>query len=264
MRSYNIISNNSLNEYGTLCIVKNSLDISDIKFDTEGRVITFNIDSITVCNVYPKAGTDAESRKQREILFAQTIPNMLRFRKQKIIIGGDWNCIVEKKDCMNYPESKNSPSLKRLISLLSIKDSYRELHPQTLQFSHYYGEGSNEGATRIDRIYTSSAIKVYKATYLTISFSDHLCQMIDININEDLTNKKLPKPKLSFKIKPKIVDDVEFQSKIIENITKWNKLKEQNNYDLLDWLEIMVKPGIKKLAIEHTKLINKSNVKLTD
>ena len=91
MKFYNIISNNALNEYGTLCIVKNSLDISDIKFDTEGRVITFNIDSITVCNVYPKAGTDAESRKQREILFAQTIPNMLRFRKQKIIIGGDWN-----------------------------------------------------------------------------------------------------------------------------------------------------------------------------
>ena len=96
MKFYNIISNNALNEYGTLCIVKNSLDISDIKFDTEGRVITFNIDSITVCNVYPKAGTEAESRCLREELITTTIPNHAEIHKRKPNNGGgDWNCIID-------------------------------------------------------------------------------------------------------------------------------------------------------------------------
>ena len=67
--SYNIITNNFKNEYGTCCFVKNLMNIYDIKFDTAGRVIIFNIENITFLNIYPKAGTDPNSRKMRENLF---------------------------------------------------------------------------------------------------------------------------------------------------------------------------------------------------
>ena len=45
------------------------MNIYDIKFDTAGRVIIFNIENITFLNIYPKARTDSNSRKMRENLF---------------------------------------------------------------------------------------------------------------------------------------------------------------------------------------------------
>ena len=92
--NYNIISNNTQNEYGTMTLVKNSIEIKDIAVDTEGRVITFNSGETTFVNIYPKSGTDVESRREREHMFSNTIPNMLVHRKKNIIIGGDWNAIT--------------------------------------------------------------------------------------------------------------------------------------------------------------------------
>ena len=80
--NYNIISNNSQNEYGTLTIVKNSIEIKDITVDTEGRVICFNSGETTFVNIYPKSGTDVESRREREHMFSNTIPNMLVHKKK--------------------------------------------------------------------------------------------------------------------------------------------------------------------------------------
>ena len=39
--SYNIVSNNSNNGYGTACLIKSDLDYSDVKCDTSGRAIIF-------------------------------------------------------------------------------------------------------------------------------------------------------------------------------------------------------------------------------
>ena len=58
--NYNIIKNNASNSYGTSVLVHVNLNLNDVKYDTDGRIIIFNIDEITLCNVYPKAGTDSE------------------------------------------------------------------------------------------------------------------------------------------------------------------------------------------------------------
>ena len=75
--------------------------ISDIKFYTEGRVIVLNTENTTIVYAYPKAGTDAESRQEREEFFNTIIPNMLQYTKQNLIMGGDWNCITENPHCTN-------------------------------------------------------------------------------------------------------------------------------------------------------------------
>ena len=41
--SYNIISNNAANKYGTASLVSSELQASNIKVDTEGRAIAFDI-----------------------------------------------------------------------------------------------------------------------------------------------------------------------------------------------------------------------------
>ena len=40
--NYTIIKNNSRNDFGTSVIIKNNIQVNDVKFDTEGRVIVFN------------------------------------------------------------------------------------------------------------------------------------------------------------------------------------------------------------------------------
>ena len=109
-KNYNLVKNNSQNNFGTAIFVRNTFEIGDVKFDTEGRIIILNIREFTLGNVYAKAGTDRDSRKLRENMFCEILPNMLRLRKNKIIICGDWNSITEKIDCTHYPESKLSLS----------------------------------------------------------------------------------------------------------------------------------------------------------
>ena len=64
--NYNIIQNNALNKYGTATLVKNIFTAENIRNDTLGRGIFFNIEDITLGNVYLQSGTDGVSRGARE------------------------------------------------------------------------------------------------------------------------------------------------------------------------------------------------------
>ena len=64
--SFNIISNNAANKYGTSSLVKNELFYENVRCDTSGRAIVFDIGDITLGNFYGHSGTDARSRASRE------------------------------------------------------------------------------------------------------------------------------------------------------------------------------------------------------
>jgi len=164
--NYNKIYNNSKNEYGTLVLVKNSIDISDIAMDTEGRIICFNSGDTTFMNVYPKSGTDVESRREREIMFSTTIPNMLIHKKDNLIIGGDWNAITDNIDATHHPEAKHSPALRRLIVMLKLKDCFRMSQGRKKHYSHCYKKETINGATRIDRVNISGQMYALKLNIL--------------------------------------------------------------------------------------------------
>ena len=50
--SYNIIDNNSISKYGTASLVKSELCAENIRVDSQGRVIVFDIGQITLANMY--------------------------------------------------------------------------------------------------------------------------------------------------------------------------------------------------------------------
>ena len=56
--AYNILTNNAQNKYGTCSFVSNSYQTSNVKTDTNGRVLAFDVDNLTLCNVYLHSGTD--------------------------------------------------------------------------------------------------------------------------------------------------------------------------------------------------------------
>ena len=104
--SFNLITNNAENKYGTSSLVKNDLCYENVKCDTAGRAIVFDIGEVTFGNFYGHSGTDAISRGNREHFCAEIVPQLLTNSRSVGCVGGDWNCIVDKADATAHPESK--------------------------------------------------------------------------------------------------------------------------------------------------------------
>jgi exonuclease III len=136
--NYNIIQNNCLSQYGTSSLVKSEFVVENVRCDSEGRALIFDVGEITFANLYFNSGTDAIARAGREKICSEVLPNLLINSKENGCAGGDLNCIIDKKDATKYPEAKMSKCLQRLVKVRNWKDSFRCLHPATLKFSRFY------------------------------------------------------------------------------------------------------------------------------
>ena len=126
--NYEIIANNASNSYGTASLVANSLQPTNIKVDTQGRVLVFNVENVTFANVYLPCGNEPVMRNLRENYISLIIPQLLINKKDLGCIGGDWNCIADKIDATKNQAQKVSASLKRAIKTFEWTDSYRNLY----------------------------------------------------------------------------------------------------------------------------------------
>ena len=59
-----------------------------------------------------------------------------------------------------------------------------------------------------------------------------------------------------FKITPEVIKDSTFQSWLKDSLVCWKQIKDRG-LGILKWWDIVVKPGIKKLAIQRSKEITK-------
>ena len=181
---------------------------------------------------------------------------MLVNRKMSGCIGGDFNCIISKADATKYPESKMSPCLARLVKTFNWTDSFRTLYPKAAVFSRYYESRGNSGATRIDRQYQWGEIVTVIAEYTSVAFSDHLAHTVKIKVPDMLSRMCSPRSRPIFKVREEVVRDEQFQMRLKLAMEEW-KYVRMEGIPVLSWWEIIVKPGIRKLAIERSKEITK-------
>ena len=256
--SYNILENNSTTKYGTASLVKSDLQDENLRCDSEGRAIFFDIGELTFGNIYLHSGTDARSRAGREKYCCEVLPMLLMNSKEAGCIGGDFNCIVEKRDATNYPEAKMSKGLQRLIGLKGRQDSFRSLSPNSKSFSRYYENSRAEDATRIDRNYHFGMLTITEAKYLPIAFSDHLAQSIKVVLPDSMARGLSPKSRPSFRLKPNVIMDGLFKERLADAMQGWTRVNnfQGRNTDNIMWWELLVKPGIKKLGIQRSKELN--------
>ena len=250
-----IITNNSENKYGTASLVKNDLTIENVMYDTGGRVIVFEISGVTFGNLYLPSGTDSASRSSREKYAAEIIPPILVNRQSSGCIGGDLNCITNKIDATNNPDTKMSPCLGRLVKTFEWTDSFRSLHPKSLSFSRYYDIHGVSGASRIDRQYHWGEIVPVSAVYTPIAFSDHLAHTVSIKTPDPLARMQCPTSRPMFKVREEVVKDKVFQGRLKEAMEEW-EMVQMEGLPILSWWEIIVKPGIVKIAKERSKEMN--------
>ena len=254
--AYNILTNNAQNKYGTCSFVSNSYQTSNVKTDTNGRVLAFDVDNLTLCNVYLHSGTDQVMKNGRENYAAEVIPQILINCKEYGCVGGDWNSIIDNCDTTKNAAQKQSKCLKRLVNTFSWVDSYRHLHPRVQQYSRYYDNALHgEGASRLDRMYHFGGIQVIEAFYVGVAFSDHLSLVVKIKLPPNMNRQASIKSKPLFKSKPEVIQDDIFKSRLRENLRLWSQVRS-NGLDTLTWWEIVIKPGVKKLLIERGREIN--------
>ena len=92
--------------------------------------------------------------------------------------------------------------------MFKLQDTFKILEPTKEQFSRYYTSSQDkEGASRLDRIYATVNLNPTFNQYLPNVFSDHFSYITKIKNNEDHSEFAIPKPKFSFKIKQKIIED---------------------------------------------------------
>ena len=245
--SFNIISNNCENKYGTATLIRADLDYRNVRCDTSGRAIVFDIGEVSFGNLYGHSGTDGQSRANRENFYAEIVPNLFMNSKQHGCLGGDLNMIIDKQDATTNPESKISSTFKRLARSFNWTDSFRILHPTDQQFSRYYSSTRGEGASRIDRCYHYGSITVTSASYLPIAFSDHHAHVVTVKLPDPFARLICPKSKPSFRIKAEVVLDETFQRCLADAMLCWQEVRSFG-LNVLTWWENLVKPGVKKLA----------------
>ena len=250
--SFNLISNNSENQYGTATLIRSDLEFKNVRCDTAGRAIVFDIGGVSFGNFYAHSGTDATSRNNRESFCSEVLPSLLTNCQQSGCLGGDLNMIIDKLDATNHPESKMSPSFKRLVKCFNWTDSFRSIHPNNVQFSRYYSNTRGDGATRIDRCYHYGDIKVNEAKYLPLAFSDHHAHVVTIILPDPFSRLLCPRSIPMFRIKAEVVQDPLFQDCLSESMACWQQVRTFG-LDVMSWWENLVKPGVRKLAQKRSR-----------
>ena len=139
-------------------------------------------------------------------------------------------------------------------------DSFRELYPRIDQFSrHTTHPHHGHGASRLDRAYHWGELTVRQAEYSSISFSDHLSLVTQYNLPKSLQRLLAPLSRPAFKISPSVVNDDIFNQRLKISMIDWLRVKDAG-VEVLTWWEILVKKGIKQLAVTRSKEIKKQNI----
>ena len=184
---------------------------------------------------------------------SETIPEMLVNCQEVGTMGGDFNCITLAQDSTHNPESKLSPCLRRLIPAFSMIDSYRYLFPHTPCYSRYYNRGGGEvGASRIDRCYHWGSVTVLDSSYEAVAFSDHFAHIVTVIPPDHTRISASSKSRPFFKTSPELVCDEVFKAWLQRDMMDWQEVLGRG-LNILSWWELIVKPGIRRLAIKRSK-----------
>ena len=252
--SYQVISNNSPTKYGTAVLVQNDLEVTNIQFDASGRVIVFNVCEATIVNCYLASGSDPVARASREEYCARVLPQLLLNRLDSGLCGGDFNCVIERRDVSHNPAGKVSPSLTRLVRAFDMSDCYRVLHPGGSAYSRYFfTPAQGAGYSRIDRCYSwGPGVQATSAVYLPVSFSDHMTHLVTLLVSASLSGLLSPRARPILKISPEVIRDAEFQRRLQAAMQEWLLVKE-SGVEVMLWWEELVKKGVRKIALERGK-----------
>ena len=242
-KGYDIFINLAINQKGgTAILINKKLDYEmlNISMSADSRIISMNIkvcnQKLHIVNVYAPASatnTERDNYFQDELLF------YLRNNLNNIILGGDWNCILSKRDSTS-DNTHVSKALLNIVRSLKCKDAWF-LKNTLVEYTYV----RQDYGSRIDRIYIKDlADFILDVKTVHVSFSDHSGVITTINLPHNIRVGKY-----YWKLNVSLLDDKDIKDRFK---IEWIRITDAiNMYDTInDWWERHAKYQIKTFFIK--------------
>ena len=112
-----------------------------------------------------------------------------------------------------------------------------------------------EAVSRLDRSYSWGEVTLISAKYEPLAFSDHMAHVITISLPSAFNRILSPRSRPIFKLRREVIRDEYFRENLKEAMTDWLVVRSRG-MEVLQWWELVVKPGVRKLAMKRSKEIN--------
>ena len=83
-----------------------------------------------------------------------------------------------------------------------------------------------------------------------------MAHIVSIEVPDQLARILCPKSRPCYKIKQDVVQDQIFQERLEDSMESWQEIKSFG-LDVVPWWELIVKPGVRQLAMQRSKEMNK-------
>jgi hypothetical protein len=83
-----------------------------------------------------------------------------------------------------------------------------------------------------------------------VAFSDHWAHLVTFTLPAPVARLLSPRARPIFKIKPEVIRDAQFRAQLATSMERWRAVRERG-IGLMAWWELLVKPGVRQLAIER-------------
>jgi exonuclease III len=93
---YTVYHNLGSTGRGTAIVLRSQLELRSVLKLPSGRGVAADLQGLWIVNVYAPSG--AERRREREAFFTFEVPYLLQPAADTILLGGDFNCILEPAD----------------------------------------------------------------------------------------------------------------------------------------------------------------------
>jgi endonuclease/exonuclease/phosphatase family metal-dependent hydrolase len=141
-----------------------------------GRAMAVNWGNLLCQHIRPRSGTS--KRLERETFFNNDLPYLLNMASGDILLGGDFNCVLDAGG--HHWARILSHSLSTLIHGYSLRDAW-QTRPDNTAHTHY----TTYGATRLDRLYLTEGLLRRKTGVATVAaaFTDHLAVVLRLSMS---------------------------------------------------------------------------------
>jgi hypothetical protein len=198
----------------TALAVRKTTRIQQVQRLTSGRAITATYGDLRIVNIYAPSGTS--NRVERKHFYNSELPSIMRHAPGILLLGGDFNCTQTAAETTEQPCPIRA--LSELIRRMGLKGTWSHNYNQPV-YTHY----THTGASRLHRIYASSALlaRKVKTMILPVPFSDHQTVILSINMG----GKNVWRVRRDWRMNPAMLRDECFMMALHDKWKEWQRTK---------------------------------------
>lgn len=225
-----------------------TLPVIEIRNLDQGRLqILLTQGGHKIMNLYAPSGNS--KKEERRQFFNGPVLRNIRLSEIIPIIVGDFNCVISEQDCVENYQRKKCEPLKQVIELFGYSDIWRNLHPDTSEYTFFR---ANNTPARLDRIYCPPLlVSQVVDSYNFPTLSDHAAVALVLNSELPARGAQVRAP--YWKLNSAVLDESYF---LVSFQEFWEEIElEQVNYPFLsEWWEKCAKPQCKRFCQNLSKL----------